>query len=198
MSKITARIDNYDSLSVEEKLKALEEIEDQQSEVDRYKAANNKLSAENADWKRKERERMSEEDKNKLDREEYERQTKETIDALNKTIDGYRRDANISASKSAYIGMGMDEKTAHKIAEMEVDGKLEDVHSLMKGFIEGYSKRAVEDSTRRTPAPRSVSADGYKGVTKEQFAKMGYTELAKMAKEDPETYNAMVGRKDGE
>ena len=66
-----------EGITVEEIESALAEVElpaDLSAEVDKLKTANSKLSSENAEWKRKHREALSEE----------ERKAQETADELNK------------------------------------------------------------------------------------------------------------------
>ena len=68
MAKIdTAQIEGYESMSAEEKVKALEAIEydDGSSKLDEYKNALSKANSENAEWKKKYKEMLSDEQKSK-------------------------------------------------------------------------------------------------------------------------------------
>ena len=68
MAKIdTSKIEGYASMSVEDKIKALEALEydDNAAELERLRKANDKLSSESAEWKRKHNALLSEEEKKK-------------------------------------------------------------------------------------------------------------------------------------
>ena len=65
MAKIdTSKIPGYAEMSAEDKLKALEgfEYEDNAAEVERLKNANSKLSSESAEYKRKLREKQTDDE----------------------------------------------------------------------------------------------------------------------------------------
>ena len=176
-----------DGMTLEEIEAALAEIElpeDLSTEVERLKTANSKLSSENADWKRKHREALTEE----------ERKAQETADLIkqlqeeNATL---TRDSNVSKHKAKFLSMGYDESLAHDAATAMVDGDMEKLFSYQQKHQEAFEKKILADALKSTPKPVPDKTDGV--VTREQVSKMSVSDRIKFYNEHPEEYKQIYG-----
>ena len=176
-----------EGMTLEEIEAALAEVElpaDQSSEIEKLKTANSKLSSENAEWKRKHREALTEE----------ERKAQETADLIkqlqeeNATL---TRDSNVSKHKAKFLGMGYDESLASDAATAMVDGDMEKLFSYQQKHQEALEKKIRADALKGTPKPVPDKKDGV--TTREQIAKMSVSDRIKFYNEHPEEYKEIYG-----
>ena len=169
---------------IETALADIELPEDQSSEVERLKTANSKLSSENADWKRKHREAMSEE----------ERKAQENADLLKKLQERnaeLERESGLSKHKAKFLSMGYEESLATEAATAMVDGDMEKLFSYQQKHQEAFEKKIRADALKGTPKPVPDKKDG--AITREQVSKMSMDERIKFYNENPEEYKQIYG-----
>ena len=158
--------------------------EDLSTEVERLKTANSKLSSENAEWKRKHREALSEE----------ERKAQETADLLKQLQDRnaeLERESGLAKHKAKFLGMGYDEALASDAAAAMVDGDMEKLFSYQLKHQEALEKKIRADALKSTPKPVPDKRDG--AVTLEDLRKMTTQERLEFSKKNPEEYKALYG-----
>lgn len=176
-----------ENMTLEEIEAALADVElptDQTAELERLKTANSKLSSENADWKRKHREALSEE----------ERKAQETADELKQLREQNEkllRESNVSKHKAKFLGMGYEEALASDAAEAMVDGDMEKLFSYQQKHQEAFEKKIRADALKGTPKPVPDKKDG--AITREQVSKMSVDERIKFYNENPEEYKQIYG-----
>ena len=169
---------------IETALADIEFPEDQTAEVERLKTANSKLSSENADWKRKHREALSEE----------ERKAQETADELKQLREQNEklvRESNLSKHKAKFLGMGYDETLATDAAEAMVDGDMERLFSYQQKHQEAFEKKIRADALKGTPKPVPDKKDG--AMTLENFKKMSTQERLEFSQKNPDEYKTLYG-----
>ena len=188
--KLSDKIEGYDSMSAEDKLKELEalEIEDDSSKL---KKLLNDANAEASKYK-KELKAKQEELNSKLteqERAEKERQAKEAEreEMLNKLL----KEKNVAEQKANFLKQGYSEELATTSANALIDGDFKTVFDNLGTFISDRDKqaqvKALDDAKRPTggdPAPK---------VTKEQFNKMSYAERSELFEKDKELYDSLKG-----
>lgn len=174
-------IENYESMSPEEKIAALEA---NFSSVAQHKANADRAASEAADYKKKLRERMSE-DEAKAAKEAEERAT------LLARVEQLEQEKAISTYTNAYLAMGYDEKLAKSSAEALAKGDMETVFKFQKTHAENREKALRTELLKNTPPPAAGKNDT--SITKEQFSKMTLLEKQKFATENPEQYNEIYG-----
>lgn len=191
MAKVTELIQGYADMTAEEKLAALEALDQPENkpdpEVNRLKTQLSKANSEAADYKRKLEEKMTADEKKAADEAEAKKQMEEEIKTL-------RRDKQISSYKASYLAMGYDEALAEDTASAMTDGNMEKVFANQKAFQEAHDKAVLAGAVKTTPTPPAGSS-GNATVTAEQFAKMGYSERVELRKTQPELYETLMGRK---
>ena len=169
---------------IETALADVEFPEDQTAEVERLKAALSKSNSENAEWKKKHREALSEE----------ERKAQETADLIkqlqeeNATL---TRDSNISKHKARFLGMGYEESLANDAAVAMTDGDMEKVFSYQQKHQEAFEKKIRADALKGTPKPVPGKRDG--AVTLGDLRKMSTQERLEFSQKNPEEYKSLYG-----
>ena len=158
--------------------------EDLSAEVERLKTANSKLSSENADWKRKHREALTEEERKA---QEMADRMKE-LEEQNATL---LRDSNVSKHKAKFLGMGYDESLANDAATAMVDGDMDKLFSYQQKHQEALEKKIRADALKGTPKPVPDKADG--AMTLENLRKMTAQERLEFSQKNPEEYKTLYG-----
>ena len=182
----TDKIQGYNEMTVEEKLKALESYEMADPDYSGYvkKEVFDKTASELADSKKQLREKMSA-DEIKA-KEEAEKQEK-----LQSDYDALLRKVALSENKAKLLGLGYEEKLATETAEAMLDGNLEKVFANQKKHIEAVEKRIREDVLHDTPKPEGGNSSNT--MTKEKFRGMSPSERHKYSIEHPDEYKQIYG-----
>ena len=169
---------------IETALADIEFPEDQTAEVERLKTANSKLSSENAEWKRKHREALSEEERKAQEVADELKQLREQNEML-------LRESNVSKHKAKFLGMGYEEALASDAAVAMVDGDMEKLFSYQQKHQEALEKKIRADALKGTPKPVPDKRDG--AVTLEDLRKMSTQERLEFSQKNPEEYKSLYG-----
>jgi hypothetical protein len=151
MAKIdTTKIEGYENMTPEEKLQVLEgyEYEDHSEELERMKSAVTKANGEAAEWKRKHKAQMTEEEQRK-------QEATEATERLMKELEELRRDKVVSQYKTSFMGLGYDEAAAAETAKAMADGDMAKVFATQQKFQENMAKKLRADALKDTPRPGS-------------------------------------------
>lgn len=175
------QIENYENMTVEEKLAALEAYEPTDVVS---KATFDKTASELAAAKKRERERMTEEEAKAA-------KAAEERTALIERAEKAERELSVSKYVAAYAAMGYDEKLAKATAEAIANGDMETVFKNQKLHQEAREKSLRAEILKATPAP-SAGAPTV-GITQAKFDAMGYKERAALFNENPDLYNQLNG-----
>lgn len=185
MAKIdVSKIEGYESMSAEDKVKALEALEydDNAAELERLKKSNDKLSSESAEWKRKHNALLSEEEKKK-------QEDAEKLAQMEKELTELRKDKTVSEFKAKFLAQGYPEELAAATATALADGDTATVFANQQKFLDDYAKKIKADALKDTPKP--PAGDGGDGMTLAKLRGMSDEEYNKFATEHPEEYKAL-------
>ena len=176
-------IENYENLTPEEKLAALEAYD---PEKDGFvsKATFDKASSEAASYKKQLREKQSDEEA-KAAKEAEERAT------LIARLEELEREKTVSAYTTSYLGLGYDEKTAKATAEALAKGDMATVFANHKTHNDNREKALRAELLKETPPPAGGKPDG--GMTLEKFRQMSSQERYEFATKNPEEYKTLYG-----
>lgn len=154
MAKITESIAGYDKMTAEEKLAALEALDQPENKPDpeaaKLKTQLSKANTEAAELKRKLQEKMTEDEKRKQQEEEERQKMAEELESL-------RKEKTVASYKASYLSMGYDEATAEATAQAMADGDMETVFANQKTFLEAHDKAVLAGAVKKTPAPPAGS-----------------------------------------
>lgn len=176
-----------EGMTVAEIETALADIEfptDQSAEVERLKNALSKSNSENAEWKKKHREALSEEERKA-------QETADLIKQLQEQNEKLVRESNVSKHKAKFLGMGYEEALAGEAAVAMVDGDMTKVFEFQQKHLEAFEKKIRADAMKGTKKP--VGDQGAGAATREQLAKMPVSERHKFYQENPDEYKRIYG-----
>ena len=176
-----------DGITVEEIESALADVDipsDQSAEIDRLKAALSKSNSENAEWKKKHREALSEEERKA-------QETADLIKQLTEQNEKLTRESNISKHKAKFLGMGYEEVLANDAAVAMVDGDMEKLFSYQQKHQEALEKKIRADALKGTLKPVPDKGDG--AMTLEKLRKMSAIERYEFSQKNPDEYKTLYG-----
>ena len=185
MAKITDRIAGYAEMSTEDKLKALEALEeaDSSAELERMKNAVSKANSEAAAWKKKHNELLGEEERKKQEQADH-------LAQVEKELADLRKEKTVSEYTAKFLGMGYEESLAKETAQAMADGDTEKVFANQVKFNDALKKSAIADKLKNTPRP-GVGSDGGTVMTLKKLRTLSDEEYEKFATEHPEEYKAL-------
>lgn len=152
-----------EDMTAEEIVSALETItlpQDNSDEVNRYKNAVTKANAEAADYKRKLKERMSEEEKRSA--EEAERISK--IEAENQAL---KKRITVAEYTTKFTELGMDTEMATKSAEAAFNGDFNTIFANFNTRLANVRESVKAELLNSTPALKGGSTEKVKDYSQE-------------------------------
>ena len=176
-----------EDMTLEEIEAALADIElpaDQSGEIERLKSALSKSNSENAEWKKKHRDALSEDEKKTQEKDEL-------IQKLTEERNTLLRESNVSKHKAKLLGMGYDEALAGKAAEAMADGDMVKAFEYQQTHLEAFEKKIRADALKGTPKPVPDKVDG--AMTLDNLRKMSTQERLEFAQKNPEEYKSLYG-----
>lgn len=159
-------------------------VQELMNELAKTKRAFDKASSELASAKKELREKMTE--KEKADAEKAEAEAKRAEE-----FEYYKRKDKIHETEKAYLKLGYTADEAERIAEAEADGDFEAKTKIMAEVDERKKKELEAEFIKNRPDVNAGNGGG--AVTKEQFDQMSMIERSALRKDDPDTYNRMLG-----
>ena len=147
----TAKIENYAEMSVEDKIKALEEYEietpapKESDEVTKLKTALSKANSDAAEWKRQFREKQTEAERAEAERKEREQAVEEELRVL-------RRDKTIAGFVNSCLALGYDKELANQAAEAMADGDAAKIFECQQRFLEAKQKEIEANALNKQPS----------------------------------------------
>ena len=146
----TAKIENYAEMSVEDKIKALEEYEfeapapKELEEVTKLKTALSKANSESAEWKRQFREKQTEAERAEAERKEREQAVEEELRML-------RRDKTIAGYVNSCLALGYDKELAQRAATAMADNDAAEIMECQSEFLDAKKKEYEVAALNKQP-----------------------------------------------
>ena len=178
-----SKIEGYENMSVEDKLKALESYEIEQDYTGYVKKdLFDKTASELAEKKRELKAKLTEEERKEQERNE-------AFEKLQKNYDDLVRENQISQYTSELLSAGYDEKLASDTALAMVDGDTAKVFSNQKKHLQNMEKKLRVEILKDTPKP--VKNGDSDTMTLDKFRKLSAADRLKYADDNPEEYKAL-------
>ena len=174
------QIENYENMTPEEKVAALEAYEPDMSGFV-AKATFDKAASDLAAAKKQLREKQT-------DEEAKAAKAAEEQATLMAELEKLRHEKLVGTYVTAYMAMGYEEKLAKTTAEAMAKGDTETVFKNQKLHLENREKALKAELLKQTPPPAPGAPDA--AMKKEEFAKLSLAEKQKFATENPEQYKA--------
>lgn len=158
---------------IAEKTKAENEAKANKGIIDKY-------SSEIATLKKEKQDRMTDEEKQKLEHQQ-----------LLDEIATLKKDKTVSEKVAKYIKLGYSEEVAKQVAEGEIEGK--DVSDLHAEFLKAHDEALKKELMKNNPNPNGGNS-GDKTWTKEDFkaGKISFEEMGKIKESDPTLYKELI------
>ena len=182
-------IENYESMTPEQKVAALEGFEyddhsDAVAEASKWKEASDKASHEAAEFKKQLKALQDQQTKGST-------KADETIASLQAKVEELTRVNTIATYTAQFTALGYSAELVKATAEAQADGDVATVMANQQKFLEDYTKNIKAELLKGTPAPKTGNAPT--GMTKEKFKKLSFAERAKFANDHPEEYEKFYG-----
>lgn len=167
----TSKIEGYEEMSAEDKVKALESYEAEEKPTpvdnnsDRLKKALDKATSEAAEYKRQLRAKQTE-----AEIAESERASAEA--AMKAELEELRKEKAISNYKAKYMSIGYAEELAETSAEALMRGETETVFSDLKTFINNKIKEIESSTLTKQPSLTNGKPITGKTVEEQEMAKL--------------------------
>jgi len=149
------------------------------NEATKNKDLLSKRNSEIAEMKRKEQDKLSDDEKARL-------QFEETV----KENTSLKRKIARSEKVADYIGLGYPKELAEKVADAELDGK--STVELRRQFLTAKEESIRAELLKDTPAPDTKKDTSTQ--TKEDVVKGGYEAMLKLKQDNPELYDQYFGQ----
>lgn len=176
-------IENYDSMTPEEKLAALEAYD---PEKNGYvaKAVFDKKASEASELGKQLRAKQTDEEA-KAAKEAEERAT------LLARVEELEREKTVNTYTTSYLALGYDEKTAKSTAEALAKGDMATVFANQKAFNDTREQALKAKWLQETPPPAGGNPDN--GMTKEKLRKMSAEDRYEFSLKHPDEYKIIYG-----
>lgn len=150
--------------------KVLKRITELTGENSKLKTSISKVNSENAEYKRKEQEKLSEDEKAKLH-----------LTELEDKVASYEKQIAKTNKVNEYMGIGYPKELAEKVAEAEIEGK-----SSVKYHAEFAKSQVEAEKAKLMQENPNPSGHGNSDeMTLEKFKKLKPSELADFAEKHP-------------
>ena len=176
-------IENYENMTPEEKLAALEAYDPEKNGFV-SKATFDKKASEASELGKQLRAKQTDEEAKAAKEAEERAELMARLEQLEheKAVNGY---------VTSYLAMGYDEKTAKSSAEALAKGDMETVFANQKIHNDNREKALRAELLKETPPPAGGKPDG--GMTLEKFKTLSPQERYKFSVENPEEYKTLYG-----
>lgn len=184
--KLSDKIEGYESLSAEEKLKALEELDIEDDS--KLKNLLQKANSEASEWKKKLKEKEDELNSKLSEDERNEKERKEKEAEREALLENLLKEKTVAEHKANFLQRGYDEDLATSSATALANGDFTTLFDNLGKFISERDKKAKVEALDGMKRP--LSGGTTPEVTKEQFNKMSLSERTKLFETNKELYDS--------
>lgn len=167
---------------IEEALRKIELPEDKSAEIERLKAAISKSNSEAADYKRKLREKLSDDEKKA-------QEEKEKRDELEEKYNKLLHETAAAKHKAKLLALGYEEALAEDTAAALVAGETEKLFVNQLKHQQNLEKKIKAEALKQTPPP--VGGTGDNAMTLEKLKEMSLEQRYEFSIKNPEEYKAL-------
>lgn len=161
-----------------------EQLQSAMVEIAKLKRQADKNAAEAADYKKKYRESLSEQEQASLAKAEEQAKKEEEFETMKKTI-------RINDLTENFMDLGYEKALAKEAATAQVDGDTEKLLTIQKQFQEKQRKSWEQEFLKNRPEIATGNGTSTT-ISKEQFDKMTLVEKSKLKRENEAEYNRLL------
>ena len=182
-----SKIEGYESMSAEEKLKAIESYEFAEPDYSGYvtKDTFDKTASELAKAKKDLKAKLSEEEQKAIEAKEERERIEAELAAL-------KKDKAISDSVKKFMANGYSEELANSSAVALYDGDFDTFFKNQSTHLAQFATKVKSDYIATTPYPQG-GAEKPSVMTLKEFRKLPADQREKWARENPDEYRLLYG-----
>lgn len=157
----TSKIENWESLDTEARLKALMEADIPDAvDLSKYvsKDTADKYASEAADWKKKFNSKLTEDEQKKAADDEARADLEKKYNEL------VKKNA-VTEFKAQYLKLGYDEESASKMAQAQADGDTATMFTVMNAHTASMTEKIKKQLLEDTPKPGGTNGKPEEGKT---------------------------------
>lgn len=147
-------------------------------ELDAQKQKSDKAASDAANWKRKYRAQLDDDEQKKQEQAEMNAQLMAELETL-------RKEKTISEYERAFVSQGYEAKLAHDTASALADGDMDKVFANQNKFNESLRKSVSKELLNNTPEPPAGTQGGTQGKSRKE---MSLNELQDLYNTNPEAF----------
>lgn len=164
----------------EQKVDYEAELAKAMADIKKLKAIADKNASEAADFKKKWRSTLDEQERLNLEKEEADKALREELETL-------RRERDFSKTEKQFLSVGYSAELASQAAQAQLEGNLDKLLEVQKKYIEQVTKGIVAEQTKNMPTP-PISNDSETSMTQEEFDKLTVREQVEFKNKFPELF----------
>lgn len=182
-----SKIAGYESMSAEEKLKALEGFDIPDPDYSGYvkKEEYDKTASELSQKKKELEAKMSAD-------ELAQKKAQEAQEELQKKYDLLLHETAVSKNKAELLALGYEDKLADETAEAMANGDITTVLKNQKKHLDSFEKKVRAEALKNTPKPTGDGGDP-KTVTLKDLRAMSPQERYDFSVNHPDEYKSLYG-----
>lgn len=150
------------------------------AENKKLKSTADKNASEAADYKKKWKATLDENQQANLAKEEADKAIREELETL-------RRESSVSKFEKQFLALGYSAEMATKAANAQIDGDMETLLGVQSAFIEQIKKNVTAEKVKNMPVP-PMSNDSETSMTQEDFDKLTIREQIDFKNKYPELF----------
>ena len=159
-------------------------VQDLLVQIAKLKRDKDKASSEAADYRKKWKDSMTEQEKASMEKAEAQAKRDEEFESMKRTI-------QIQNLTENYMDLGYSKELAKKAATAQAENDVQTLLDVQKQFQEAQKKEWEAEFLKNRPDVNIGGTSG-KTYTKEQFDKMNPIELTKLKRENEAEYNRLL------
>lgn len=187
-----SKIEGYENMTAEEKLKAIESFDFgepdhegyiPQAEYEKAKKQFDQTASELAKYKKDLKEKMSEDERRQAEE-------KEAREKIENELAELKKDKAIAELKANWLSLGLPEESALSSARALAEGDYETLFKTMSAYLTDFTAKVKSDMIGKTPYPQGGGVSP-SVMTLKEFKKLSFKDQDKFAREHPEEYRLL-------
>jgi len=179
------KIEGYEAMTADEKIKAIESYEFEEPDMSGYvtKDTFDKTASELAKTKKDLKAKMSEDEQRAIEE-------KERTEKMEAELKALKHEKAVAQNKAQFLSLGYSDELANASAEALAKGNFAEVFENQRKHLESVKTQIKSDLLAQTPYPQGGS-DNHGGMTKDEFKKMSFEDRYKWSQEHPEEFKLL-------
>ena len=181
-----SKIEGYDEMSAEDKVKALEALELDEPDYSGYvtKDTFDKTASELAKAKKDLKAKLSEDEQRAIE-------AKEARERIEAELAELKKEKALAEHKAKFLANGYSDELASSSAKALLDGDFDTFFKNQATYQTEMQTKIKSDLIAKTPYPQGGGKGGHNAMTLKELRSLSFAERTKWASEHPEEYKLL-------